>query len=97
MPDVLPVIEVPDGRVPGEVVRQIAGAFGTQAVLALCDWQSGALATETCQAYRPPAWLERLVTTRDGTCRFFGCTVPAAAATSTTSGHGRTARPTRPT
>ena len=77
--DALPVIEVPGvGEVPGEVVRQIAGAFGTRAVLALCDWQSGALATETCQAYRPPAWLERLVTTRDGTCRFFGCTVPAA-------------------
>lgn len=77
--DALPVIEVPGvGEVPGEVVRQVAAAFGTRAVLALCDWQSGTLASETCDAYTPPAWLKRLVRARDGTCRFFGCTVPAA-------------------
>jgi hypothetical protein len=77
--DALPVIEVPGvGEVPGEVVRQVAAAFGTKAVLALCDWQSGTLASETCDAYTPPAWLKRLVRARDGTCRFFGCTVPAA-------------------
>jgi hypothetical protein len=77
--DTLPVVEVPGvGEVPGEVVRQIAGAFGTRALLALCDWQSGTLASETCEAYRPPPWLERLVKSRDGTCRFFGCTVAAS-------------------
>ncbi|WP_091762149.1 HNH endonuclease [Pedococcus cremeus] len=77
--DALPVIEVPGvGEVPGEVVRQVAAAFGTRAVLALCDWQSGSLASETCDAYTPPAWLKRRVRARDGTCRFFGCTVPAA-------------------
>jgi hypothetical protein len=77
--DALPVVEVPGvGEVPGEVVRQIAGAFGTRALLALCDWQSGTLASETCEAYRPPPWLERLVKSRDGTCRFFGCTVAAS-------------------
>jgi hypothetical protein len=76
--DVLPVVEVPGvGEVPGQVVRGIVAAFGTRAVLALCDWRSGTLASETCEAYRPPAWLERLVKARDGTCRFFGCTVPA--------------------
>jgi hypothetical protein len=76
--DALPVIEVPGvGEVPGEVVRGIAAAFGTRAVLALCDWQSGTLASETCEAYTPPAWLKQLVRARDGTCRFFGCTVPA--------------------
>jgi hypothetical protein len=77
--DALPVIEVHGvGEVPGEVVRGIAAAFGTRAVLALCHWQSGTLASETCDAYTPPAWLQRLVRARDGTCRFFGCTVPAA-------------------
>lgn len=76
--DVLPVVEVPGvGAVPGEVVRQIAGAFGTRALFALCEWQSGTLASESCEAYRPPPWLERLVKVRDGTCRFFGCTVAA--------------------
>jgi hypothetical protein len=58
-------------------VRAIAAGFGTRAVMALCDWQSGTLASETCEAYRPPPWLVRLVRARDGTCRFFGCTVPA--------------------
>jgi len=77
--DALPVIEVPGvGEVPGEVVRQVAAAFGTKAVLALCDWQSGTLASETCDAYTPPAWLKRLVRARDGTCRFPGCTIRAA-------------------
>jgi hypothetical protein len=64
--------------VPGEVVRSIAAAFGTKALFALCDWQSGTLACEACEAYRPPAWLDRLVKARDGTCRFPGCTVRAA-------------------
>jgi hypothetical protein len=77
--DALPVIDVPGvGEVPGEVVRQVAAAFGTRAVLALCDWQSGTLASETCDAYTPPVWLKRLVRARDGTCRYFGCTIPAA-------------------
>lgn len=77
--DALPVIDVPGvGEVPGEVVRQVAAAFGTRVVLALCDWQSGTLASETCDAYTPPVWLKRLVRARDGTCRFFGCTIPAA-------------------
>jgi hypothetical protein len=44
----------------------------------ICDWQSGTLASETCEAYRPPPWLERRVKSRDGTCRFFGCTVAAS-------------------
>ena len=75
----LPVVEVPGvGEVPGEVVRSIAAAFGTKALFALCDWQSGTLASETCEAYRPPAWLDRLVKARDGTCRFPGCTIRAA-------------------
>lgn len=76
--DALPVVEVPSvGEVPGEVVRQIAAAFGTRAVLALCDGRSGTLASETCDAYRPPPWLDRLVRARDGTCRFPGCTIRA--------------------
>ena len=76
---VLPVVEVPGvGEVPGEVVRGIAAAFGTKAVLALCDFRSGTLASETCVTYRPPPWLDRLVRARDGTCRFPGCTVRAA-------------------
>lgn len=76
--DALPVVEVPSvGEVPGEVVRQIAAAFGTRALLALCDWQSGTLASETCDAYRPPARLDRLVRARDGSCRFPGCTIRA--------------------
>lgn len=77
-PEALPVVEVPGvGEVPGEVVRSIASAFGTRAVLALCDWRTGTLATETCLAYRPPPWLDQLVKARDGTCRFPGCTVTA--------------------
>jgi hypothetical protein len=77
--DALPVVEVPGvGEVPGEVVRAIAAGFGTKALLALCDWQSGTLASETCEAYRPPAWLARLVKARDGTCRFPGCTIREA-------------------
>ena len=77
--DVLPVVEVPGvGEVPAQVLRQIAAAFGTKALLALCDWQSGTLASETCEVYRPPPWLQRLVRSRDGTCRFPGCTIQAA-------------------
>ena len=71
-------IEIPGvGLVPGHVLAQLAASFGTRAVLALCEWQSGTRATETCEAYRPPRWLRDLVRARDGTCRFFGCTVPA--------------------
>jgi hypothetical protein len=75
---VLPVVEVPGvGEVPSEVVRQLAAAFGTRALVALCDARTGRLGTDTTTAYRPPAWLDRLVRARDGTCRFFGCTVPS--------------------
>jgi hypothetical protein len=75
----LPVVQVPGvGEVPGQVLRQVVGAFGTKALLALCDFQSGTLASETCEAYRPPPWLVRLVKDRDGTCRFPGCTIRAA-------------------
>ena len=77
--DALPVVEVPGvGEVPAEVVRQVAAAFGTRALLALCDGQSGTLASETREAYRPPARLDRLVRARDATCRFPGCTIAAA-------------------
>ncbi len=44
---------------------------------AVLDAHTGTLASHTANAYRPPAAMRELVTTRDGTCRMWGCTRPA--------------------
>ncbi len=41
---------------------------------AVLDAHTGTLASHTANAYRPPAAMREFVTTRDGTCRMWGCT-----------------------
>lgn len=44
---------------------------------AVLDAETGTLAAHTSGAYRPPKGIADFVTTRDGTCRMWGCSRPA--------------------
>jgi len=63
------------GPIPAEVARDLA-AQGTWRRL-LTDPVSGALLDYGTTRYTPPSHLAGHVTTRDGTCRFPSCRVPA--------------------
>ena len=64
------------GILPAEVVRRLAGA-DTRWRHILTHRTTGAILDVGTWSYRPPAGLDRHVRTRDATCRFPGCTVPA--------------------
>ena len=64
------------GILPAEVVRRLAGA-DTRWRHILTHRTTGAILDVGTWSYRPPAGLDRHVRTRDVTCRFPGCTVPA--------------------
>jgi hypothetical protein len=65
------------GPVPAELARRLAAdPTGTWQRL-LTDPVSGALLDVGRTAYRPPAALDEFVRTRDRTCRFPGCRMPA--------------------
>jgi hypothetical protein len=64
------------GILPAEEVRRLA-AGDTRWRHILTDRATGAVLDVGTWSYRPPAALSRHVRTRDVTCRFPGCTVPA--------------------
>jgi hypothetical protein len=64
------------GILPADLVRRLA-AGDTRWRRILTDRVTGAVLDVGTWSYRPPAELARHVRTRDVTCRFPGCTVPA--------------------
>ena len=64
------------GVLPADLVRRLA-AGDTRWRHILTDRATGAVLDVGTWSYRPPAALDRHVRTRDVTCRFPGCTVPA--------------------
>jgi len=64
------------GVLPADLVRRLA-AGDTRWRHILTDRATGAVLDVGTWSYRPPTALDRHVRTRDVTCRFPGCTVPA--------------------
>ncbi len=64
------------GILPADLVRRLA-AGDSRWRHVLTDRASGAVLDVGTWSYRPPAGLDRHVRTRDVTCRFPGCSVPA--------------------
>ncbi|MCU0262706.1 MAG: HNH endonuclease [Candidatus Nanopelagicales bacterium] len=64
------------GIIPADLVRRLAGGDARWRHV-LTDRATGALLDVGTWSYRPPAALARHVRTRDVTCRFPGCSVPA--------------------
>ncbi len=64
------------GVLPADLVRRLA-AGDTRWRHILTDRATGAILDVGTWSYRPPTALDRHVRTRDVTCRFPGCTVPA--------------------
>jgi hypothetical protein len=64
------------GIVPADLARRLA-AGDSRWRHVLTDRVTGAVLDVGTWSYRPPAGLDRHVRTRDVTCRFPGCTVPA--------------------
>jgi hypothetical protein len=64
------------GVLPADLVRRLA-AGDTRWRHILTDRATGAVLDVGTWSYRPPSALDRHVRTRDVTCRFPGCTVPA--------------------
>ncbi|NHA70272.1 HNH endonuclease signature motif containing protein [Phycicoccus flavus] len=65
------------GWVDATTVAGILSTLPLQVARAVLNADTGTLASITTDAYRPPARMRQLVTTRDGTCRMYGCTRPA--------------------
>ncbi|NHA69773.1 13E12 repeat family protein, partial [Phycicoccus flavus] len=65
------------GWVDATTVAGILTSLPLQVARAVLDADTGTLASITSDAYRPPARMRQLVTTRDGTCRMYGCSRPA--------------------
>lgn len=62
------------GVIPASVIEAMSRSFGTTMTRALVDAGTGTT-LETCETrYRPSARLQHFVRTRDGHCRFPGCT-----------------------
>jgi hypothetical protein len=71
-------VEVPRcGVIPMGAVETIARGCDTQLRRILLDQSTGRALSVGATAYRPHAALTRAVRTRDGTCRFPGCSIPA--------------------
>ncbi|MCA1780717.1 MAG: HNH endonuclease [Intrasporangiaceae bacterium] len=65
------------GYVPPDIVQALTAQLGTRISVALLDAHRGTLLSHATDAYRPTKAISALVATRDGQCRFFGCTRPA--------------------
>jgi len=71
--------EVPGiGFIDAETVEALLSVVPTDIGRALLDTRTGTLVESVTDAYRPPRSVTDFVTTRDGTCRMWGCTRPAA-------------------
>ncbi|HET7762942.1 MAG TPA: DUF222 domain-containing protein, partial [Phycicoccus sp.] len=62
------------GVIPAPVLAGMLRSLPLDLTRALLDAETGTLASTTAAAYRPPKALREFVTTRDGTCRMWGCT-----------------------
>ena len=70
--------EIPGiGWVDAETVENLLSIVPTDIGRALLDARTGTLIESLSAAYRPSKTLTEFVTTRDGTCRMWGCTRPA--------------------
>ncbi len=70
--------EIPGiGWVDAATVETLLSVVPTDIGRALLDARTGTLIESVSNAYRPPKNLTDFVTTRDGTCRMWGCTRPA--------------------
>ena len=65
------------GWVDADTVCALLSTVPVQVGRALLDAPTGALLETTSTAYRPPTAIKDFVTTRDQTCRMWGCTRPA--------------------
>jgi hypothetical protein len=66
------------GPVPASLARELAAGPDATWRRILTDPADGSLLDVGRRVYRPPAALARHVRTRDRTCRFVGCRMPAA-------------------
>ena len=62
------------GWVEAATVAGLLKALPLDVARAVLDADTGTLTSHTTNAYRPPAAMREFVTTRDGTCRMWGCT-----------------------
>ncbi len=70
--------EIPGvGWVDAETVETLLSVVPTDIGRALLDARTGTLMESVSNAYRPSKNVTDFVTTRDGTCRMWGCTRPA--------------------
>ncbi len=67
------------GWVDADTVEVLLNTVPLEVGRALLDARTGAVLETTSSAYRPPKDVRAFVTTRDGTCRMWGCDRPAAA------------------
>ena len=68
------------GWVPADVVAGLLRTVPVEVARAVLDADTGVLAATTSAAYRPPRSVREFVTTRDATCRMWGCSRPATRA-----------------
>ena len=70
--------EIPGiGYIDAATIENLLTLVPTDIGRALLDTRTGTLVETTSTAYRPPKPITDFVTTRDGTCRMWGCTRPA--------------------
>lgn len=75
-------VEVPSvGWIPPYAVSSLLTSLPLEVSRALLATETGVTCETTTPAYRTPARMRAFVATRDGTCRFPGCTRPAQAFT----------------
>ena len=67
------------GWVTADTVSALLSTVPLEVGRALLDAPTGTLLETTSTAYRPPSAMKDFVTTRDQTCRMWGCTRPATA------------------
>lgn len=66
------------GWIDADAVEALLAVVPTDIGRALLDARTGTLVESVSSAYRPPKALADFVATRDGTCRMWGCSRPAA-------------------
>ncbi len=72
--------EIPGiGFIDADTVETLLTSVPLEVGRALLDSRTGTLVETTSTAYRPPQGVTDFVTTRDGTCRMWGCPRPATA------------------
>jgi len=70
--------EIPGiGFIDADTVQALLSVVPTDIGRALLDAHTGTLIETVSTAYRPPKAVTEFVTTRDGTCRMWGCPRPA--------------------